>query len=332
MTPRERVAAVLAGKQPDRPPFSFWHHFPAPQVAGPAAVEAHIQLWEHYQPDFLKVMDDNPYPFVDQVHKIDDLAALAPLRGTEDGFGQQLELLSSLRAQLGPEVYLTTTIFNAWMVLRLLVQPPTDYLPPSMDAAADAPSRWIREAYARRPELITTALHTIGTNLARFAGRCLQAGADGIFLSVRDDWVDTPKVLRPQTGLYQQLVRPTDLAILQAAKDAPFNFLHVCGRAVDFSAFAAYPVAVLNWADRAAGPAIAQAKDTVKPAICGGVDNLITLRDGTPAAVAAEVTDALRQAGPRPIMIAPGCTFDPVRVPAANLEALARTVREARYR
>jgi len=41
-----------------------------------------------------------------------------------------------------------------------------------------------------------------------------------------------------------------------------------------------------------------------------------------------EVADALRQARPRPIMIAPGCTFDPARVPEANLQALADAVRD----
>jgi hypothetical protein len=44
--------------------------------------------------------------------------------------------------------------------------------------------------------------------------------------------------------------------------------------------------------------------------------------------VREEVADALRQAQDRPIMIAPGCTFDPARVPEANLHALADAVRQ----
>ena len=38
--------------------------------------------------------------------------------------------------------------------------------------------------------------------------------------------------------------------------------------------------------------------------------------------------DAIRQAGDRPILIAPGCTYDPARVPAANLEAVCRAARQ----
>ena len=41
-------------------------------------------------------------------------------------------------------------------------------------------------------QAVGEALATIGESLARFAARCVAAGADGIFLSVRDDWVDTP--------------------------------------------------------------------------------------------------------------------------------------------
>ena len=34
MNPIERVNAVLAGRKPDRAPFSFWYHFPPEQAAG----------------------------------------------------------------------------------------------------------------------------------------------------------------------------------------------------------------------------------------------------------------------------------------------------------
>jgi hypothetical protein len=50
---------------------------------------------------------------------------------------------------------------------------------------------------------------------------------------------------------------------------------------------------------------------------------------GSPEDCAAQVADALRQAGPRPIFIAPGCTFDPHAVPTANLRAIRAAVEQA---
>jgi uroporphyrinogen decarboxylase len=324
MTPIERVDAVLAGRKPDRPPFSFWYHFPPDQATGTAAVRAHLDLLNRYGLDVLKVMNDNPYPHPGRIARVADLESIQPLRGDEGGFGGQLAVLSALRAAMSPRVHMPTTIFNAWMVLRHLVAPPTVHKPPNLDAAADAPSQWIRHAYRDNPEAVSRALETIGANLSRFAAKCVAAGADGIFLSVRDDWVDVPET----PGLYDRVVRPTDRAILAAVNAATFNVLHVCGTAVNFRAFAEYPVAVLNWADRAAGPSIRDVARWAKPALWGGVDNLGTLVTGTPRQVREEVADAVRQAEPRPIMIAPGCTFDPEHVPQANLKALADAVGE----
>jgi uroporphyrinogen decarboxylase len=278
--------------------------------------------------DVLKVMNDNPYPHEGRITRVEDLASLVPLQGDEAGFGAQLALLSALEGALPSPVYMPTTVFNAWAVLRLLVEPPTVHMPPNLDPQADGPSRWIRQAYQENPRAVTGALETIGGNLARFAAKCVQAGADGVFLSVRDDWVDTPETL----GLYDRIVRPTDLAILAAVSKAPFNVLHVCGKAVNFRAFAGYPMPVLHWADRAAGPSIRDVASWAKPALWGGVDNLGTLVTGTPQQVREEVVDAVRQAGTRPLMIAPGCTFDRFRVPQANLEALVAAVRSLRHR
>lgn len=331
MTSLQRVQSVLEGRLPDRPPFSFWYHFQPQQVSGVAGVQAHLDQLAMFQMDFLKVMNDNPYPHRHAIQRVSDLAGLLPLRGDEAGFGQQLEMVAELRQKLGGRIYMATTIFNAWMVLRLLVEPPKHHLPPDLDASADSPSRWIREAYATSPEAVTSALRAIGTSLARFAAKCRQAGADGIFLSVRDDWVDLAGRATEGPNLYQTLVRPTDLEILSAVSDAPFNILHVCGQTTNLRPFGEYPVRVINWADRAAGPSIESVRQWMQPAICGGVDNLGTLRHGSADDVRQEVADTLHQAGTRPIIIAPGCTFDPDRVPRANLEALARTAREWQY-
>lgn len=328
MTPEQRIDAVLAGRLPDRPPFGFWYHFPHDQIAGAGATRAHLDQLHRYGMDFLKVMNDNPYPHPSRIHGVEDLKSLVPLRGDEEGFGRQLELLAALKTAVGDGVYMTTTIFNAWMVLRLLVEPPTVYMPPNLDGTVDAPSRWIRDAYVQRPELLTKALQVLGQNLANFAARCVRAGADGVFLSVREDWVIVPG---GRADLFDRLVRPADLLILSAAKQATFNWLHVCGRPLDLRNFADYRVAVMHWADRAAGPPMREVAPWLRPVLSGGVDNLGTLVTGTPEQVRAEVVDAVQQAGKRPIIIAPGCTFDPRRVSEANLKAIGDAARECRY-
>lgn len=327
MTKRQRVEAVIRGDQPDRTPVSFWHHFEPDQITGQAALDAHLRHIEAHDLDFLKVMNDHQFPRggVKVVRSAADLKKIEPLAGDAEDLAGQLDLLRRLKERLGDDVLTCTTIFNPWAVLRKYVEPPSDaHGPPKMmgeDERDDAVTGLLKEDRSA----VKAALAAIGETLAAFTRECIAAGATGVFLSVRDDWVDRHA---NGQGTYDEMVRVTDLMILEAAKDAPFNFLHMCGRPQDFKRFAGYPVQVVNWADRAAGPSIAYARDRAGPAIAGGVDNLETMSNGTPEDCANEVRDALRQAKDRPIMITPGCTYDPKAVPAENLKAIVAAARE----
>jgi uroporphyrinogen decarboxylase len=347
----ERVAAVLEGKQPDRLPICFWHHFGPATVSGPKAVEAHIRHVETYDLDFLKVMCDARYPFPSRadgiIEDVADLDRLAPLRGDEDIFGRHLEVLHALSRRFSGELRITTTLFNSWSTLRRLMMPDIDvHGPPSRARIADQRDVKMSGFLAEAPEVFTKALDAIVETLANFARNCLAAGADGIYLSVRDDWVDTAengdcpdfRGHRAQHGrengtvpfaavsLYDRLVREGDLKILSAAAGGTLNMLHVCGTPLDFARFGGYPVHAVNWADRIGGPKIAEVASWLRPAICCGIDNLGTLISGTPAEVEHEVIDAVQQAGGRPIIVAPGCTFDGHAAPAENLRAIRRSV------
>ena len=321
----ERVMAVIEGRRPDRTPVGFWYHFSADQVCGRAAVEAHVAHVETFDLDFLKIMNDNGYPHDGQIRTAADLASLVELRGDEPAFEKQLQLIADLKRRLGGRMLMTTTVFNAWATLRRLVKPPsTHHAPPTMNGSNDAATATLLGFYGQDAAAVATAIQTVATSLGNFARKSVDAGADGVFMSVRDDWVDGGA----ENGTnYNRLIRQSDLKVLAGAVGGAFNMLHVCGRAIDFRAFAEYPVQVINWADRAAGPAIREVRDWVKPAICAGVDNLDTLGNGTPADCAREVADALDQAADRPMIIGPGCTFDPKAVPQANLKAVVRAAR-----
>jgi uroporphyrinogen decarboxylase len=329
----ERVGAVLAGQQPDRPPVSFWYHFGPEAGFGPAAVEAHVRHFETYDLDFLKIMDDNRYPRTglrsEVIAQVEDLDRLQVLQGDEDTFGRQLELIGQLAERYTGQVRMVTTLFNSWTTLRQLTTPPSgEHGPPTpveeRDPREELLARFLREA----PAAVARALGAITESLVHFVRHALAAGADGIYLSVRDDWVDTPA---NGPGTYARLVQPSDLKILAATKRGALNILHVCGQAFDFLRFAGYPVAVLSWADRVAGPPIAEVASWIRPVPCAGLDHLGTMVRGTPEDCARQVGDALRQAGSRPILIAPGCTFDPHAVPPDNLHAIRRAVAQSKF-
>jgi hypothetical protein len=291
-------------------------------------VEAHVRHLETYDLDFLKVMDDNRYPRLATrtgvITSADDLDRLQVLRGDEDTFGRQLDLLGQLAKRYRGQLLMATTVFNSWTTLRGLTVPDSgQHGPPVPLAERDPRDEILTRLLQTAPAALTQALAVISESLVNFVRHTLTAGADGVFLSVRDDWVDTPE---NGVNRYAELVQPGDLQILAAAAKGTFNILHVCGKALDFQRFAGYPAAVLNWADRVEGPAIAAVAGRIRLAICAGLDQLGTLVNGSPEDCVRQARDALQQAGSRPILVAPGCTYDPVAVPQANLQAIRRAL------
>jgi uroporphyrinogen-III decarboxylase len=131
-------------------------------------------------------------------------------------------------------------------------------------------------------------------------------------------------------GTYDRLVQPCDLSILEAVRAGALNILHVCGEPLNFERFGSYPVHAVNWADRYGGPSIASVSGWMKPAICAGLNNLETMAAGSPEDCEEEAADAIRQAGDRPMILAPGCTFDPGTVPEENLYAIRKFVEKFR--
>jgi uroporphyrinogen decarboxylase len=324
----ERLDTVLKGSRPDRAPVSFWYHFSEECASGNAAVEAHVRHIEKYDLDFLKIMDDNRYPRLGLRHgviaEIGDLERLPELKGDEDSFARQLELISTLANRFHGRLRMITTIFNSWSTLRSMILPASGkHGPPVFGQSDDARDHTMTRFLLEAPGALSYALDIITESLSKFVRNCLEAGADGIFFSVRDDWVDRPE---NKAGTYSRVVQPGDFRILKTAGSGSFNMLHICGQIVDFKRFGNYPVHAVNWADRYAGPSIASVSPWLRPAICGGLDNLGTMKNGSPEDCEKEAVDAMRQAGDRPIILAPGCTFDAAAVPEKNLRAIRRIV------
>lgn len=317
----ERVLAVVSGETPDRPPISFWHHFSAAERSGRAAVEAHLKHVQKYDLDFLKVMFDLGYPREVPIKSPKDLKSLQPLQGDEGVFGEQLQTIRLLSRELQGKLLVVSTVFNSWATLRRMLWHEPYRAGVGASQLEDPKTQRIIEFVKQDRSAVAGALEVIGRSLGHFSQRLLEAGCDGIFLSVRDDWLEN---MGPRA--YDELVRRSDRKILAAVAAGRCNILHVCGQAVDFAAFATYPVHMINWADRTEGPTIAEVASTVKAAPCAGVNHLRTLAGGSPQTCADEVQDALRQAGGRPMAVSPGCTYNPERVPPANLFRLRQVV------
>jgi uroporphyrinogen decarboxylase len=304
----ERVTCALKGDEVDRPPYSFWYHFGLQHMAGRDHARAEVDFYRAYDPDFLKVMSDYPYPLPDGLEVIetqDDWRRIEPVDATDECWQEQLTALSTINEAIGNEALFIETIFSPWTTARRIC---------GRGAITDGRNRF--------PELVLAAMDNIATSLASYAAEAITRGAAGLFLSLgaaTDDVMSADE--------YSVWCRPFDLKVLEAVRDAPFNVLHIHGNRIHFDSLLDYPVSALNWSYHSAGPSLKDGRENSARAVLGGI-NEITIAHSSPPEIREQVKETLQAVGRRGLLITPGCSVA-TDTPERNLRAVKAAVEEA---
>jgi uroporphyrinogen decarboxylase len=297
----ERVTRALKGVEADRPPFSFWYHFGLQHMPGRKYAEAQIDFYRAFDPDFIKVMNDYPYPLprgLEALATEEDWKRVEPVAGADKCWAQQLDALSTINGAIGKEALFVETVFSPWTTARRLTR-----------------TGELDEARQRYPETLLAAMDAIATSLARYAVEAIARGASGIFLSLG---AATDDVMT--AGEYEVWGRPFDLKILDAVTGSPFNVLHIHGKRIHFDSLLDYPVQALNWSHCTTAPSLRDARARTRKPILGGI-NEATIDYRSASEIEKEVAKALDEAGPVGLMVTPGCTV-PSDTPVRSLKAI----------
>jgi len=304
MSKIDRVRATLAGKRVDWPPFSIWYHFGNQHASPEWTAKAHLDFFEAYDLDFLKVMNDYDYPLPDGMEVMatpDDLERLCPLDLTRIPLGRQLQAIEIIAKSLNGKALFVDTVFNAWNTLRRnLVK---EAMGPLM---------------AHHPEALEAALKIVNANLIQYALASLERGTAGIFLSVPA----SSESVTPEQ--YARFMRPFDLQLLNAIKDkGECHILHAHGERLYLDQLLDYPVRVLSWADLNGGPSIAEVRKRTSLTLMGGLDH-VKFPYVSARVIHDQVRAARSQAGDTKFILAPGCS-----VPTYSFPPLIRAARDA---
>jgi uroporphyrinogen decarboxylase len=288
MTKIERVRAALSGAEVDRPPFSVWYHFGLQHAPAERVAQAHLEFFEAYGLDWLKVMNDYSYPMprnVETVTDPKDLKRITAIDIRQGSLGEQLEAVRLIGLELRGKA-VVDTIFNAWNTLR-------------RNVLKEAMGPFMEE----HPSELEAALAVTNDNLIRYAIASLHGGASGIFYSV-------PATAESLTAeQYERFMRPFDLAFLEAIR--PFgecHILHAHGSGIYLDRLLEYPVHAISWADRESGPPLAQVRRLTPKALVGGIDHA-NFPYTSAARIREQVRTAVTEAGPRKLLVAPGCAL-----------------------
>ena len=305
----ERVTLALKGEDVDRPPFSFWYHFGLQHMPGSKHAECEVDFYRAYDLDFIKVMNDYPYPHppgLDALVSEEDWNRVDPVAGSHACWREQLEALSRINDAIGKEAFFIETIFSPWTTARRLTQ-----------------TGRLDEAIELHPQALLTAMDAIATSLAAYALEAVDRGAAGIFLSLGGATDDVMTVEE-----YATWGRPFDLKILDAVRDAPFNVLHIHGKRIHFDSLLDYPANALNWSHFATGPSLAQGRLRSGKTVLGGIDES-TAAHFSAKEIEEQVTRALTEGGTRGLIVTPGCSV-PTDTPVGCLRAVKPSVERVR--
>jgi uroporphyrinogen decarboxylase len=271
---KERVDRALQGKDVDRTPFTFWHHFglKTPEEHVKATLDFHSK----YRTDIVKVMSDFPYP--------KPKGAWYELRVDDNPFPAQIRALEHIRAGLNGDAYFIETLFNPWNVAEKL-------------SSKDE----LKRLKTENPRKLLETLDVITQSEIHHAKRSLAAGASGILLSVANA---NSKELSLED--YKTFSAPFDRRILAAISTAPLNVLHLHVETPYLDAFGDFPAPILNYSRAVSGIPIETVRSRFKQAIAGGLDE-VHFRELDKNALQAQWNSARREAGSR-FILTPGCS------------------------
>ena len=283
-----RVRAALAGGALDRPPFTVWYHFGLQHAPAERVAQAHLEFFEAYDLDWLKLMNDYSYPMpagVETLAAAAGLARLEPFDVAASPLGEQLRVVQIASRALAGRALVVDTLFNAWNTLR-------------RNVVKDAMKALMRE----HPRQLERALAVVNANLTRYALASLEHGAAGIFFSVP---ASDEALTRDE---FERFMRPFDVELLKALSGrGECHVLHAHGARPYFDRLLDYPVHAVSWADRDSGPSLAEMRTRTPLALMGGIGHA-GFAYSSAATIRAQIRSAVAEAGPGKLLLAPGCS------------------------
>lgn len=309
MTKIERLDAVLQGKEPDRPPISLWYHFGNQHMSGEAYAAIVIDFFNHYDFDFLKLMNDYFYPMpegVDEIRTGKDLAKLTRFEPERSPWKEQLKAIRVIGKELRKKAYFIDTVFDPWQSLQRNVC--GEHLP---------------ELAKSSPRQLSQALNVVADNLVNYCRKSVQNGSSGIFMSVlaSKEQIDRK--------LFLNFVKPAAMKVFQAIKTlAPMNVAHIHGDKIYTADVLDFPVPILSWEDRLPGnPSMEEMKKKFPGVVMAGIDNNEVTRK-TRAFIKENVREGVRLGGKSRFILANGCSI-PTWLDPAALQGMVQVAKEA---
>ncbi len=261
MTKRERVLNAMNNRAVDRPPVSFWFHFPLDMDLDKDCVAAHLDYYRKTDIDFIKIMCDGffdyPNPIIPTVTKPEDWYNMKPLGANHPFIRGQVERVKEIVQSLNGECM---TFYNVFCPMSFFRFGTSEEL--------------LMSHLKENPNAVMHAFDVIAEDAITLSRLVIEeGGCDGIYYCVQN-----AEEFRFSFDEYRKLVTPSDLKVLEAANQySEYNILHCCGWAGDknrLEVWQDYPAKAFNWAVFVENMSMAEGKKFFGgKCVLGGFDN-----------------------------------------------------------
>ena len=307
MNKRDLLLDLIAGQQPSAyTPAAFFMHFDPIYHQGQAAIDKHLEFFSYTGMDFVKIQFEQRLPPGATIRKPEDWAKVRLY--SQDAFDTSANLVKGLVRAAGKEALVLMTLYSPLMWAARAVE------------KSDLLVRHMRE----NPEAVNKGLAIMTANVINLVRACKQAGVDGFYASTQggEDY------RFGGNPLFEQYIKPSDLAVWAELQSCTFNILHVCdyeGGYSTYSPFLDYPGQVVNCSlklgERNLTPK--EAAEMFGRPFMGGMERKGILATGKPAEIRQAAQDLLAQA-PERFILAADCTV-PSETPWENLKTAIET-------
>jgi len=311
MNKRDTVLGLVHGHTPPvYVPAAFFMHFDRAFHKGQAAIDQHLAFFRATGMDFVKIQYEQSVPPAAPIRTPADWAH-AP-RCDEAFFEESIQLVEGLVNAAKNEALVIMTLYS-----------------PFMWAARLAGAETLAEQLRENPEAVRKGLEIMTENVLTLVRGCRRVGVDGFYVSSQGG-----EAFRfPGTAIFQQSIKPTDLAVWDAVQSCPFNILHICdyaGPYADLSPFLDYGGHVVNCSltvgDRTLSPK--EVAGMFGRPFMGGLERLGVIATGSPDATRQTAEGILAEAPDR-FILAADCTI-PSATPWENVKTAIDTAHQYR--
>lgn len=305
MNKRDTMLSLLHEEaSPEYIPAAFFLHFDDAHHQGQAAIDKHLEFFRFTDMDFVKIQYEQGFPSSTPICKPEDWAH-APLC-SEEFFDAPIHVVEGLVKAAKSDALVIMTLYSPFMWAAHLGD--------------------ITNHLKENPEAAKKGLEIMTENVLTLVRGCRQAGIDGFYASSQGG-----EAFRFQDpNIFQEYIKPTDLAVWDDLSSCSFNILHICdyeGGYDDLTPFLDYPGHVVN-SSLKVGDQTLTPKDAAQlfgRPFMGGMERKGVLATGNSVSIQQAVTGVLAQA-PEQFILAADCT-----VPSDTLWENLRTAIETAH-